>query len=142
MTMPQRSFEILEHTADLGIRITAPSLPELFAAAAEALVSVVLDPARIEPKREYAIEASGEDLDALLVNWLNEIVYLLDGARVAPARIAVDELNEARVVGRAFGEPRDVEKHPHRITVKAVTYHQLRIEQRAGQWRADIFLDV
>jgi SHS2 domain-containing protein len=140
--MPEPRFEILEHTADLGIRVTAPTLEELFAAAAEALVSVTLDPAHIEPKHEYPIQATGEDLEALLVNWLNEIVYLLDGARVAPATINVDELANTRVRGRAFGEPRDIKRHPHRIMVKAATYHQLRLERTAGQWEADIFLDV
>ena len=140
--MGDQRFEILEHTADLGIRVTAPTLPELFAAAAEALVSVVLDPARIEERGEYRIEAAGEDREALLVNWLNEIVYLIDGARLAPARIVVDELVPTRVVGRAFGEARDIERHPHRIMVKAATYHQLRLDQSAGQWNADIFMDV
>lgn len=140
--MSDQRFEILEHTADLGIRVAAATLPELFAAAAEALVSVVLDPARIEQKHEYTIEATGEDFEALLVNWLNEIVYLLDGARVAPARIVVDELQGSCISGRAFGEARDIERHPHRIMVKAATYHQLRLEHAAGQWKADIFLDV
>jgi SHS2 domain-containing protein len=140
--MPERRFEILEHTADIGIRVAAPTLPELFAAAAEALVAVVLDPSRIEHSEEYPIEATGEDNESLLVNWLNEIVYLLDGARAAPAKFAVDELTDTRVRGRAFGEPRDNDKHPHRIVVKAATYHQLRVERSAGEWRADVYLDI
>jgi SHS2 domain-containing protein len=140
--MEARGFEILEHTADLGFRVTASTLPELFAAAGEALVAVALDPSRAEQKQEYPIETTGEDYESLLVNWLNEVVYLLDGARVTPARLIVDELADSRVRGRAFGEPRDNAKHPHRIVVKAATYHQLRLERSGGQWRAEVFLDI
>ncbi|SRR5579884_625940 len=140
--MHERRFEILEHTADIGIRVAAPTLPEVFAAAGEALVAVVLDPSRIEQNEEYPIEATGEDNESLLVNWLNEIVYLLDGARIAPAKFVVDELTDTRVRGRAFGEPRDNDKHSHRIVVKAATYHQLRLEHSAGEWHADVFLDI
>jgi SHS2 domain-containing protein len=140
--MREARFEILEHTADIGIRVTAPTLPELFAAAGEALVAVVLDPSRIDQNQEYPIEATGEDNESLLVNWLNEVVYLLDGARVAPAKFTLDELTDTRVRGRASGEPRDNDKHPHRIVVKAATYHQLRLERSSGEWRADVFLDI
>lgn len=140
--MQERRFEILEHTADIGIRVAAPTLPELFAAASEALVAIVLDPSRIQQKQEYPVEATGEDNESLLVNWLNEIVYLLDGPRVAPARFVVDELTDTRVRGRAFGEPRDNTRHPHRIVVKAATYHQLRLDHSAGEWRADVYLDI
>ena len=61
---------------------------------------------------------------------------------VAPANFVVDEFENTRVRGRASGEPLDNNKHPHRIVVKAATYHQLRLERSAGEWRADVFLDI
>jgi SHS2 domain-containing protein len=76
------------------------------------------------------------------VNWLNEIVFYLDGKRVALARVHVETLTPTAVTGHAWGEPRDPQRHPARLVVKAATYHQLSIGVHDGYWRAEVYLDV
>ncbi len=135
-------FEILEHTADIGIRARGATLPEVFEQAALALENVVLDPAAVVPREERPVEACGEDLESLLVNFLSEILYLLDAGRIAFAAVRVHELAPERVRALVAGEPRDAGRHPPRVIVKGVTYHQLRLEQTPEGWIAEVFLDI
>lgn len=135
-------FEILEHTADIGIRARGKSLAEVFEQAALALEHVVLDPAAVAPREQYSIEAHGEDNESLLVNFLSEILYLLDAKRVAFTSIRVEEAAPGAVRAIASGEPRDAVRHPPRVIVKGVTYHQLRLEETPEGWLAEVFLDI
>lgn len=135
-------FELLEHTADTGFRVRAASPEELFARAAKALVAIALDPAQAVPRERRTAEASGEMLEERLVNWLNEVLWLLDGERWVPARVESVELQGAAVRGCLLGEPRDDARHPPRIVVKAVTFHQLAIREQNGMWEAEVFLDI
>ena len=136
------NYEVLEHTADIGIRAWGRTLAELFENAALAVESVAVELERVEPRIVYTISASGEDRESLLVNWLNEIVYYLDGRRLAISRFRVDSLSETHVAGHGWGEPRDSERHPPRIVVKAATYHQLRISEEDQRWVAEVYLDI
>ena len=76
-------FEILEHTADIGFRAQAPALPELFESAALALVSIAMETDNIVNRHSYSLEAYGDSNETLLVNWLNDVLYQLDGAHAA-----------------------------------------------------------
>ena len=136
------NYEVLEHTADIGIRAWGRTLAELFENAALAVESVAVELERVEPRIVYTISASGEDRESLLVNWLNEIVYYLDGRRLAISRFRVDSLSETHVAGHGWGEPRDSERHLPRIVVKAATYHQLRISEEDQRWVAEVYLDI
>jgi len=135
-------FEILEHTADIGFRVRGGSLPELFERAAEALVEIAMETAAILPRTAYRLEAEGDSTESLLVNWLNEVLYLLDGERLAMSKFRVDELTTNRVTGEAHGEPRDAVRHRPKLVIKGVTYHQLRIERDGQDWTCEVYLDI
>ena len=135
-------FEILEHTADVGFRAWGESKAEMFANAALALESIALDIERVEPRIAYSIAASGEDIESLLINWLNEVLYYVDGRRVAMSRFQIDTLQDIAIAGQGWGEPRDAERHPPRLVVKAATYHQLKIFAEGGRWTAEVYLDI
>jgi SHS2 domain-containing protein len=135
-------FEILEHTADIGFRARARTLPELLETAALALESIALETAGIQPRQEYPLQATGEDAEALLVNWLSEVLYWIDGEQLAFHHFRVRQLTPGRVSGCGFGEPRDPARHPARLIVKAVTYHQLRLAETPQGWEAEIYLDI
>ncbi|MCC6587337.1 MAG: archease [Bryobacterales bacterium] len=137
-----RGFEVLEHTADVGLRAWGDSLADMFVEAALGLEDLALDRSGIEEREQYPLEATGEDLEALLVNWLNEIVYCLDGKRVAISRIAVETMTENRIVAVAWGEQRDNRRHEPKLVIKAATFHQLRIASSQGQWSAEVYLDI
>ncbi len=135
-------FTILEHTADIGLRAWGQSLEEMFANAASALVSIAMDTEAARDDDPYPLAAEGEDLESLLVNWLSEVLYYVDGQRVALKRFTVEEVAEHSVRGVSWGEPRDDARHAPKLVVKGVTYHQLRVVHEAGRWTCDVYLDV
>ncbi|MBI5280472.1 MAG: archease [Candidatus Solibacter usitatus] len=135
-------YEILAHTADTGFRAHADTLEELFIQAAHALVEVALDPSGAVAFEPREVTATGSDEGELLVNWLNEVLFLLDGRRWVPARFEAVSIEEGGVVGRVLGEARDDTRHRPRIVVKAATFHQLRIGEQNGVWEAEVYLDI
>jgi SHS2 domain-containing protein len=140
--MGRRGFEILEHPADIGFRAFAPNLPELYAAAAVAMLSIAGDPEAAEPREKRRLTVESGDREGLMVDWLNEVLYWFDGKLFAFREFQVELLAEDRIEAVGVGEPRDPERHRARLIVKAVTYHQLRIEQREGDWIAEVYLDI
>jgi SHS2 domain-containing protein len=140
--MAPRAFDILEHPADIGFRAFGATAAELFANAAVAMLSIAADPGAAEARGEYAIEVESGDREGLMVDWLNEVLYWYDGKLVAFREFRVAELTEQRIAAIGIGEPRDPERHRARLIVKAVTYHQLRVEERGGEWIAEVYLDI
>jgi SHS2 domain-containing protein len=135
-------FEYLDHPADIGFRTRAATLKALFADAAAALVNLVLDPARVRPETAYPIAAEGADREALLVNFLNEVLYLIDARRLALAAFHVTVFTGTRLECVALGEPRDPERHPAKLVVKAVTWHQLNVSETRDGFTADVYVDI
>ena len=139
----QVTFELVDHPADIGFRAYGTTLEELFSTCARALVSIVLNPTDIRLIQSVPIAATAGDLESLLVNWLNEVLYQVDGRRVALGEFAIGRISETNVDCVARGEPRNRERHPSRIIVKAVTYHQLKVERTAdGSWVAEVYVDI
>jgi SHS2 domain-containing protein len=134
-------FEILEHPADIGFRAFGGTPEQLFANSAVAMLSIAGDPQAAEPREHYSISVESGDHEALMVDWLNEVLYWYDGKRIALREFRVN-LHDRHIDAVATGEPRDPERHRARLIVKAVTYHQLRIEQRDGIWIAEVYLDI
>lgn len=135
-------FELLEHPADIGFRAFGATAAELFANAAAAMLSIAAVLDAVEPVEEYRIEAEGTDYESLLVNWLSEVLYWYDGKRIAMGAFRVSRIDPTSISASAFGEPRDPDRHPARLVVKAVTWHQLKVEQRDGGWVAEVYLDI
>jgi len=140
--MGARPFEVLEHPADVGFRAFGADAAELFANAALAMLSIAGDPAAAEPRHEYPLAAESGDRESLMFDWLSEVLFWSDGRRIAFHDFRVAELTGTaiRAVGR--GEPCDPERHRARLIVKAVTYHQLKVERRGALWVAEVYLDI
>lgn len=135
-------FEILSHTADTGFRAWGDTVEDLFLHAAQALVEIALDPSAARAYAPRQLAASGSGFEELLVNWLNEVLYLLDGERFVPARFEALWFEQGAVMAHLLGERRDDARHPPRIVVKAATFHQLSIREHNGRWEAEVYLDV
>ncbi|MCX5894063.1 MAG: archease, partial [Deltaproteobacteria bacterium] len=134
-------YQQLPHTADLAWRIRGDSLPELFENAAEALVATMTDRRylrRLE-KREIAVESP--DREALLVDWLNYLLYLFDVEGFLGREFQVTALTDERLRATAWGEVFDSERHPEKTAIKAATYHHLEIVPRGDGWQATVILD-
>ncbi len=135
-------FEVIEHTADIGFRAWAKSPAELFETAAEALVSIAMELEPVAAAEAYPVEAAGADYESLLVNWLSEVLYLVDGRRLALRRFQVNEIGPELVSGQAWGETWNPERHRAKLIVKGVTYHQLQVVESAEGWHAQVILDI
>jgi len=134
-------FEILEHPADIGFRAFGASLPELFARSAFAMLSIAGDPLAAEPRERYPLHVESGDRESLLVDWLSEVLYWFDGKRIAFRDFRVTGFRDTAIDATGAGEPR-TGRHRSRLIVKAVTWHQLKIEQRDGLWTAEVYLDI
>lgn len=140
--MKRRGYEILEHPADLGISARGESLQEAFEEAAKGLTAIILDPATVRPQTAWPVSITASDREQLLVRWLSEILYLYDGKRFPCAEFTIHELGPTWLVATVRGEDLDASRHQTRLDVKAVTYHQLDIQEFAGQSRVRVFLDI
>ena len=138
----QPPFEEFEHGADIGLRVRGRTIEELFENAGRGMIELMLDPARVEPRAERQIAASGEDAEMMLVAWLSEILYAFDADGFAPAAAAVSSVSEGEVRGVLRGEAFEERRHDVRNVVKAVTYHNLKVEEKGGRYRVDVVFDV
>lgn len=139
MPRATRGHELIEHTADVGLRIWAPTLEELFAEGAEALIDVMGSPTG-PSKGEDLITLEAPDLGALFVDWLSEVLFLFDArgfaTLAARARVTSDPWRvEATLEGAG-----DLEQHGP--AVKAVTYHGLDMKRTDEGYEAVVYLDV
>jgi SHS2 domain-containing protein len=140
--MAVRAFDVLEHPADIGFRAFGNDLPELYANAALALLSIAGNPEAAEPRQEYRIAVTSGDREALMVDWLSEVLYWFDGKRIAFRDFRITDLTDYILEAVGRGEPRDPERHRASLIVKAVTWHQLKVERRDAGWVAEVYLDI
>ena len=138
----QPPFEIIEHPADVGFRCRGRTREELFANAALAMMSLACDPAGIEERAARDIESTGADDESLLYGWLAEILAIADAEQMFFRRAEVTAMVPGRVRGRVFGERYDKQRHQAGTYIKAVTMHQLQVQQTPDGWHAQVFLDV
>ena len=117
-------------------------MEEAFALAAEALMSIIADPATVAPVESRAIILPGMDEERLLVRWLGEVLWLYDGTGFVSSRFAVSRATPAGLAAQAYGEPVDPLRHSLRLDVKAVTYHGVSVKRAPGLCEVRAFLDI
>ena len=135
-------YETFEHTADLGLRIRAADLDTLFAEAALALASVLVeDPATVRPLEAITVQLEGTEPDLLLFDWLRELLYRFDAGHRLFSRFAVTVRPDG-LTATAWGEPLNRDRHRLEHEVKAITYHGLHVAPVEGGWQAEVIVDI
>ena len=135
-------YEFFEHTADLGLRVRAADLDTLFAEAAQALFSAVVeDLATVQPTQQIDIKIDGVDREFLLFDWLRELLYHFDAEQLLLGKFAV-HVRDDGLTATAWGEPLDRARHNLEHEVKAITYHGLRLERTGDEWLAEVIVDI
>jgi SHS2 domain-containing protein len=134
-------FEEIEHTADWAIRVRAANLPELFARAARGMFSLLTDLSGLTPEHSFDIELRAIDVETLLVDWLNELLYLAEQHDLVFAAFNIHELSiagEARLRATVAGNrPAELFK-----VIKAATFSSLSIRHNADELEAELVFDV
>lgn len=142
MTATRPRYEPLDHTSEAGIVARGSTLADAFAAVAEGMYSLMLDLDGIEERESREIALEGENAEALLVDWLAELVYLTDAETMVFRRFEVSEMSETRLRARVWGERYDAARHPSHVAVKAVTRHLLEIAREDGGYRLRVLFDI
>ena len=141
--MAESFYELIEHTADLGIRVFGADPAALFRNAARALVDLHTDLAAVTSREARRVTAEGVDPPDLLRHWLTELHFLYETERLLLPDVAVVELTDTRVVADCGGERLDPPRHEARGEIKAVTAHGLAIwEEEDGSLVAEVILDL
>jgi len=137
-------YEVFDHTADIGLRIRAATLEELFGEAARALFSlIVMNLGDVEPREriDFSVPIRDCEYDYLLCDWLNELLFAFDSRQMLLVKFDV-RISSAGLEATAMGEAIDVARHRLDHEVKAITYHGLKAVQEGGQWLAEVIVDI
>jgi SHS2 domain-containing protein len=133
-------------TADIAFEATGHDLVELFSDAADATMNVMIDNLdAIEPRETRHIELSSDDIEMLLFDFLQELIYFKDAERLLlrVRDVRIEEKEEKYILkAEAAGEPLDAARHHQRADVKAVTLHDFSVEKENGGWKARVLLDI
>ena len=138
-------FKILENivSGDFAFEASGETLEDLFTSCAEACFSAMAELSKIEPKIDYSINISADNLDDLLVDFLSELIYLKDAEKIFFSRfdIRIDNDNIS-LNAVAQGERIDYNKHDIKVDVKAATYHNLEIKRVEKGFKVKVILDL
>lgn len=124
-------YRLLEHTADSLVEVHGKDLNERFANAAYAMFDLITDVKKVEPKGEMKIVLSAESREQLLVDFLQELLYLNDADDLVFGKFEV-KIDGLKLEALAWGEKFDEKKHEKKAVVKGVTYHKLEFDDKKG----------
>ena len=137
-----KRFEVLDHTADIGLVVYGENLKALFENAGEAFFHLITDLRKVRRRVERRIKIGGESLDRLMVDWLSELLYLHDVENLLFKGFKVESIGEDGLMAVVKGEPFQERIHVIKTEVKAVTYHRIEVRQERGRWKAQVILDL
>ena len=135
-----KRFDIIEHTADTGIIARGRNLAEAFANAAFGMFSIMADLSDVRQENSIQVELKEEDMEALLFEWLNYLLYVFDVHQLLLNRFDVEHLDGQSLKATCYGEKYDPSRHQLKTGVKSATYHMLEVDRENNTVR--IILDV
>ena len=135
------NYETFEHEADIGIRGFGKTIAEAFENAAIALYSVMVNVHRVRPEEQRIVTVSAPDRELLLVEWLNALLSQSDIERMVFSKFEV-KINGTSLIGTAWGEMLDRERHQANVEIKGATYHMLSVQERDNGYVAQCVVDV
>ncbi|MBW2037705.1 MAG: archease [Deltaproteobacteria bacterium] len=136
-------WEHFQHQADIGIRGIGATAEEAFEEAGKALIAVMCDVEKIEPKREVEAECDGDDLEMLFADWINSIIFYISAERMLFSEFEV-EIDEGgrHLKGIMRGREIDLNRDEIAVEVKAATYAMLKAAKQGDVWVAQCVVDV
>jgi SHS2 domain-containing protein len=138
----EKHFEVIDHTADIGIVAYGADIKQVFANAALGLFNLMSDLADFKENVRREVELSAEDVEILLVEWLNELIYIFDVEHIIFKRFEIEELTSTKIKATCFGEKIEPGKHKLKREIKAATYHMLQISKEDGSYKVQVIFDI
>lgn len=137
------SFELIEHTADLGVVGRGDTLAEALEWAATGMLGFMADLDRVEERETVQLSIVSSDREALAVDWLNELLYRFEADGFLPRRFEVTVNDDGTSLdARCVGETVAPGAQEIRAAVKAATYHSVEVAENGGEWRVRVYLDI
>ena len=137
-----KDYELIEHTADIGIRVRAKDVNELFKNAASAMFQIIAEPKTpvILSSPELPVKLNAESTEQLFVNWLNELLSLSATKELIFCNFKINKIEKNCLEASISGRPSD--NFHINTEIKAATYHELKLEQKKSGWLAEVIFDV
>ena len=135
-----KRFQLIEHTADTGLVAYGSNLAEAFANAAYGLFSIIAELDRVREVKSRQVAVTAGDVEGLLFNWLNELIYVFEVERLILKRFDISRFTEHNLEADCWGETYDVSRHRLKSGVKSATYHMLEVDGKKN--RVQVIFDV
>lgn len=135
-----KRFEFIEHTADIGFRAYGNTLAEAYANAGYALFSIITEPETVEGVESRKLDLQEDNLEALLFEWLNSLIYLFDTETILFNRFEINHFEDGKLKAVCYGERYDPFRHQLKTEVKSATYHMLEVDKE--QNCVQVILDI
>jgi SHS2 domain-containing protein len=128
----------VDHTSEVELRLEAPTLEDLFAEAGRALAELFGQVEQGDLGEAQTVVVRANDLAALLVEWLNELIYRAEVSRQVPTEFRIDHLSARELSASIRGPATQLQHTP----VKAATMHGVKISEEPNGFSASVILDV
>lgn len=124
-----KQYELIEHTADIGLKAYGKNISEAFKNAAIGMFDIITDNSSIDDVGQYDINLEAHDLEQLLVDWLSELLFLNSAKNLVFGNFNI-EIDDNYLSAHVLGEEFDISKHKKGVEIKAVTYHILEVHNK------------
>ena len=135
-----KRFQLIEHTADTGLVAYGGSLAEAFANAAYGLFSIIVELNKVKEIEPRSVAVSAEDIEGLLFNWLNHLIYIFEVEHLLFKRFDITEFTDHNLKATCRGEIYNPARHHLKLGVKSATYHMLEVDGEKN--RVQVIFDV
>ena len=143
-----KNYEIIEHTADIGIKVYGKNLEVLFLNAARAMFEIMLEVIKKKPifqktdHKKFLLNKQGNNLEEILVAWLSELLYLFSTEGLIMERADIEKLDSNSIQAEVMGIMFSPDYYRIKTEVKAVTYHELEVKETDRGYEAQVIFDV
>jgi SHS2 domain-containing protein len=128
-----KRFELIEHTADIGLIASGQNLAEAFSNAAFGLFSIITDIRKVRKVESRIVELQEKSPEDLLFTWLNHLIYFFDAEQMLFKECDIQEFDGLSMKAVCYGEKADTSRHEMKLGVKAATYHMLKVDPEMHQ---------
>lgn len=137
-----KRYEIIEHTADIGLCAYGKNLKELFTNAAYGMFKIMADLKNVQIKETLAIKLEAPNVEELFLSWLSELLYQYNNKSIIFREFLIDKLTMNLISAQAQGEKLDLAHHRLKTEIKAVTFHQLKVQKVQDNWHGEVIFDI
>lgn len=137
-----KRYELIDHTADIGIKVYGRDLKELFGNAAFAMFDIMADLEGLKSSVTVEISKEAPNREELLVSWLDELLYNFYTKGLIFSEFNISELDDTHIVGKVIGRHVGENRSRLKAEIKAATYHDLKVEKTGDNWQTQLIFDV